>query len=131
MITIWEWFLIGKNYTVAKKQHLTVAAIQHRKLRKNNVLTIAQNQTIIGSMMNEETKMIDYVAAEDGCIEFYAGLGNLVVKSNDIEVLTAAVKAAGGFAKNLMASSSCDFADEYGFPTQGAFDALLMAALEA
>jgi len=82
-------------------------------------------------MMNEETKMIDYVAAEDGCIEFYAGLGNLVVKSNDIEVLTAAVKAAGGFAKNLMASSSCDFADEYGFPTQGAFDALLMAALEA
>ena len=81
--------------------------------------------------MNEELKMIDYVAAEDGCIEFYAGLGNLVVKSNDIETLTAAVKAAGGFANNLMGSSSCDFAVEYGFETQGAFDALLMAALEA
>ena len=26
---------------------------------------------------------VDYVAAQDGCIEFYAGLGNLVVKSND------------------------------------------------
>jgi hypothetical protein len=82
-------------------------------------------------MMNEELKMIDYVAAEDGCIEFYAGLGNLVVKSNDIETLAAAVKAAGGFAKTMMGSSSCDFAVEYGFETQGAFDALLMAALEA
>lgn len=68
--------------------------------------------------------MIDYVAAEDGCIEFYAGLGNLVVKSSDPTVLADAVLKAGGFAGQLMGSSSIDFAVEYGFPSQGAFDAL-------
>lgn len=117
--------------TSKKTKFPTVARNTTPKVAKKQHLTIAQNQTIIGSMMNEDLKMIDYVAAEDGCIEFYAGLGNLVVKSNDIETLTAAVKAAGGFAKTMMGSSSCDFAVEYGFETQGAFDALLMAALEA
>ena len=42
--------------TSKKTKFPTVAAIQHRKLRKNNHLTIAQNQTIIGSMMNEDLK---------------------------------------------------------------------------
>ena len=70
-------------------------------------------------------KKVDFVAAEDGCIEFYAGLGNLVVKSNDAQVLADAVIAAGGFADSVMASSSCDFAAEYGFENQGCFDALL------
>lgn len=41
-------------------------------------------------MIETERKMakVDYVAVSDGCIEFYAGLGNLVVKSNDRLVLT-------------------------------------------
>ena len=68
---------------------------------------------------------VDYVNVEDGCIEFYAGVGNLVVKSADPEVLADAALAVGGFARNLMASSSCDFAEEYGFESQAAFDALL------
>jgi len=34
------------------------------------------------------------------------------------------VIAAGGFANSVMASSSCDFAAEYGFENQGCFDAL-------
>ena len=77
---------LRKNNTSLLPQYNTESC---EKTTTPKRLTIAQNQTIIGSMMNEETKMIDYVAAEDGCIEFYAGLGNLVVKSNDIEVLTA------------------------------------------
>ena len=83
--------------------------------------------SIIGSMMNAKEflmKKVDFVAAEDGCIEFYAGIGNLVVKSNDAEVLAKAVLEAGGFATTVMASSSCDFAAEYGFENQGCFDAL-------
>jgi hypothetical protein len=76
--------------------------------------------SIIGSMMNAKEflmKKVDFVAAEDGCIEF-------VVKSNDAEVLAKAVLEAGGFATTVMASSSCDFAAEYGFENQGCFDAL-------
>jgi len=70
-------------------------------------------------------KMIDFIAAENGCIELYAGVGNLVVKSADPEVLADAALAVGGFDRNLMTSSSCDFAEEYGFESQAAFDALL------
>jgi len=79
-------------------------------------------------------KKVDFVSAADGCIEFYAGDGNLVVKSNDAEVLVKAVLAAGGFAETVMTScnlahclffsSSCDFAAEYGFESQACFDAL-------
>jgi hypothetical protein len=67
---------------------------------------------------------VNYVAVEDGCIEFYAGVGNMVVKSNDVLVLVKAVIDAGGFADTVYGSSSCDFATEYGFPTQVAYDNL-------
>ena len=40
-------------------------------------------------------------------------------------MLADAALLVGGFARNLMASSSCDFAEEYGFKSQTAFDALL------
>ena len=64
---------------------------------------------------------VDFVAVEDGMIEFYAGVGNLVVKSADPVVLANAVIAAGGFTNTLMSSSSVDFADEYGFESVDAF----------
>lgn len=64
---------------------------------------------------------VDFVAVEDGMIEFYAGVGNLVVKSADPVVLANAVIAAGGFTDTLMSSSSVDFADEYGFESVDAF----------
>jgi hypothetical protein len=69
-------------------------------------------------------KKVDYVSADDGCIEFYAGLGNLVIKSDNVKILVKAVIKAGGFADTVMASSSCDFADEYGFESQDCFNAL-------
>lgn len=64
---------------------------------------------------------VDFVAVENGMIEFYADVGNLVVKSADPVVLANAVIAAGGFADTLMSSSSVDFADEYGFESVDAF----------
>jgi len=75
-------------------------------------------------MMNEKGKVmkkVDFVAVEDGMIEFYAGVGNLVVKSADPVVLANEVIAAGGFTNTLMSSSSVDFADEYGFESVDAF----------
>lgn len=69
---------------------------------------------------------VSFVSVSDGCIEFYAGLGNLVVKSNDREFLAQAVIAAGGFDPvGVYGSSSIDFAEEYGFASQEAFDKLL------
>lgn len=70
--------------------------------------------------------MIDYIAASDGFIEFYAGVGNLVVRSSDLEILVQAVIRSGGFNPHgLYGSSSIDFAEEYGFASQEAFDELL------
>ena len=73
---------------------------------------------------------VDYVAVQDGCIEFYAGLGNLVVKSNDRLILAQAVIDAGGFADAVYGSSSCDFATEYGFESQFAYDKLFKDVCE-
>lgn len=73
---------------------------------------------------------VDFVSVSDGCIEFYAGLDNLVVKSADRLVLAQAVIEAGGFADTVMGSSSCDFAEEYGFATQFAFDKLFKDVCE-
>lgn len=73
---------------------------------------------------------VDFVAVSDGCIEFYAGLDNLVVKSADRLVLAQAVIDAGGFADTVMGSSSCDEAAEYGFATQFAFDKLFKDVCE-
>ena len=67
---------------------------------------------------------VDFVAVENGMIEFYAGVGNLIVKSADPVVLADAVIAAGGFTNTLMSSSSVDFADEYGFESVDAFYAV-------
>lgn len=73
---------------------------------------------------------VDFVSVSDGCIEFYAGVDNLVVKSNDPLVLAQAVIDSGGFADCVMGSSSCDFAQEYGFPTQSAYDELFKDVCE-
>jgi|SanBayMetagenome_1026888.scaffolds.fasta_scaffold161902_1 hypothetical protein len=73
---------------------------------------------------------VDFVAVSDGCIEFYAGLDNLVVKSADRLVLAQAVIDAGGFADTVMGSSSCDFAEEYGFASQFAYEKLFKDVCE-
>lgn len=73
---------------------------------------------------------VDFVSVSDGCIEFYNGLNKLVVKSNDVLVLAQAVIDVGGFANTVMGSSSCDFATEYGFPSQFAYEKLFKSVCE-
>lgn len=69
---------------------------------------------------------VDFVSVSDGCIEFYAGLDNLVVRSSDPRILAEAVIAAGGFDPHgVYGSSSIDFAEEYGFASREDFDAIL------
>jgi hypothetical protein len=73
--------------------------------------------------------MINYVAADDGMLEFYND-DVLVVKSDDANVLADAIVAAGGFASACYSSSSMNFADEYGFDSQFACDKLFKTVCE-
>ena len=58
---------------------------------------------------------IDHVAAHDGGIECFAGLGNKVGYAKTAEAL-AQIFAQHGLAQVCSASSSVDFCSEYGFP---------------
>ena len=69
--------------------------------------------------------MINFIALGEGNVELFAGK-ELIVASNNADVLAADIVNAGGFAGDgtISASSSCDFAEEYGFATQEEFEVL-------
>jgi len=71
------------------------------------------------------SNLVNYIALDEGKVELFAENGNMVIASSIADELAAAVINAGGFAGgSIAASSSCDFADEYGFESQTAFDLL-------
>jgi len=71
---------------------------------------------------------VTFIAANDGKIELFAGLDDLIVATGDVNELATALKSLD--ISGAAASSSMDFADEYGFNTyHGAID-LLTSALE-
>ena len=70
------------------------------------------------------SNLVNYIALDNGNVELFAG-SELIVASNNADVLAAAIVNAGGFDDDsIAASSSCDFADEYGFDSQTAFEDL-------
>jgi hypothetical protein len=84
-------------------------------------------------MMNEgELVMnVNFISANDGKIELYDSVDNLIIASGDYLELAVAINGLNLDLTNAYASSSMDFADEYGFATHsGAYDLLTMA-LEA
>ena len=67
--------------------------------------------------------MIDYIAANNGAIELRSN-GSLMGAAKTWEQAINIIHRAGGLADRVMASSSVDFAEEYGFASQKAFDDL-------
>jgi hypothetical protein len=60
--------------------------------------------------------MIDFIAAKNGGIEFFAGVGNPVGFATTPKMVAYIVKTKG-MAASVFHSSSMDFADEEGFDT--------------
>jgi len=74
-------------------------------------------------------KNVTFISADEGKIKLFGGLDDLIIESGDVNELAEALKTLD--LRDAAASSSMDFADEYGFDTHhGAYD-LLTAALEA
>ncbi len=74
-------------------------------------------------------KNVTFISADEGKIKLFGGLDDLIIESGDVNELAEALKTLD--LRDAAASSSMDFADEYGFATHsGAYD-LLTAALEA
>ena len=73
-------------------------------------------------------KNVTFIAANEGKIEFFADEYTPFLATNDVVVLAEALKSMD--LSGAAASSSMDFADEYGFDTyNGAYD-LLNSAME-
>ena len=58
---------------------------------------------------------IDYIAADNGGIKMYAGLGNLVGFGKTAKHIAYVCATKGLKGDTVATSSSIDFADEYGF----------------
>jgi hypothetical protein len=67
--------------------------------------------------------MIDFIDVRDGMILICEGL-KCVGGGNDAESIAHSIKRRGGPASEIYRSGSCDFADEYGFESQKAFEDL-------
>ena len=74
-------------------------------------------------------KNVTFIAANEGKIELFDDVDSMIIATGDVNELAEALKTLD--LRDAAASSSMDFADEYGFATHsGAYD-LLTAALEA
>ena len=72
-----------------------------------------------------QTREITFISANEGKIEFYMD-NALVFASGDLDELARVMPEMD--LRDAMASSSMDFADEYGFATHsGAYDLLTQA----
>ena len=65
-------------------------------------------------MKNKKLKKIDFVSARDGKLELHMGDK---IKSSADPIILADIMSKHGFDDTVMASSSMDFAYEYGFKT--------------
>ena len=74
-------------------------------------------------------KKVNLISAEDGAIALYAG-EDFVGKSNYAPWLAEMIISRGGPADTISGSSSCFYAEEYGFETQKAFDNLWESACD-
>ena len=59
---------------------------------------------------------IDFIAAQDGGIQFFSGVGNQVGFATTPKMVAYVVQTKG-LAESVFHSSSMDFADEEGFAT--------------
>ena len=73
---------------------------------------------------------VTFISANEGKLELYSGLDQLIVTSDDAMELAVVMDSLDLDLSGAAGSSSLDFADEYGFATShGALD-LLTQALE-
>ena len=69
-------------------------------------------------MKNKKLKKIDFVSANNGKLVLSFGdLDSRETKSSANPIILADIMSKDGFADTVMASSSMDFASEYGFKT--------------
>lgn len=68
--------------------------------------------------------MIDFIDVSGGMIMLFDKNDLMVKISKDPVELASAIKSCGGPAPKIYSSSSCGFAEEYGFESQKAFDDL-------
>ena len=65
-------------------------------------------------MKNKKLKKIDFISADNGKLELHMGDK---IKSSADPIILADIMSKHGFDDTVMASSSMDFASEYGFKT--------------
>ena len=65
-------------------------------------------------MKNKKLKKIDFISADNGKLELHIGDK---IKSSADPIILADIMSKHGFDDTVMASSSMDFASEYGFKT--------------
>ena len=68
--------------------------------------------------MKKKLEKINFISAEDGkLVLHYDQMGVHKSKMSDNPIILADIMSKHGFADTVMASSSMDFASEYGFKT--------------
>ena len=71
-------------------------------------------------MKNKKLKKIDFISADNGKLVLSFGdLDSRETKSSANPIILADIMSKHGFADTVMASSSMDFASEYGFKKDG------------
>jgi len=73
---------------------------------------------------------IDFLNAKDGKVELYSGFKNLVATVGSVDEMVAAIRSLKLDFSGAYASSSMDFASEYGFGSDGMAWNLVENALE-
>jgi hypothetical protein len=86
-------------------------------------------------MMNDKgnemkTMFVNFLAARDGKVELYTGIDMLLGKFSSTEELVEFMKTTPLDFSRAYASSSMDFASEYGFDSDGMAWNLIECALE-
>ena len=73
---------------------------------------------------------VRFIAANNGALELYRDVEDLIIASSDSLELAVAIQGLGLDFSEAYASSSMDFASEYGFLNDSAAYDLLTQALE-
>jgi hypothetical protein len=83
-------------------------------------------------MMNDKGNemKVTFLSAKDGKVELYSGVDNLVAVAGSAEILAATIRELKLDLSDAYASSSMDFASEYGFGSDGMAWNMVECALE-
>lgn len=73
---------------------------------------------------------VEFISANDGKIELYSDVDTLITSCSTAEDLATAIRTWNLDFSNTYASSSMDFASEYGFSNNDEARNILMTALE-